>query len=61
MSTEIIRVPDIGGATDVEVIEISIEVGDIIEVVLSESTSAQNTTPYAMAREGSVCTSFPPL
>ncbi|MBU1294838.1 MAG: hypothetical protein KJ883_18070, partial [Gammaproteobacteria bacterium] len=32
MSTEIIRVPDIGGATDVEIIEISIKVGDIIEV-----------------------------
>ncbi|WP_368668627.1 biotin/lipoyl-containing protein, partial [Myxococcus sp. AB025B] len=32
VSTEIIRVPDIGGATDVDVIEISVKVGDIIEV-----------------------------
>ena len=53
MSTEIIRVPDIGGATDVEVIEISIEVGDIIEVdqsvIVLETDKASMDVPSSMA------------
>ncbi|ETX11630.1 dihydrolipoamide acetyltransferase [Marinomonas ushuaiensis DSM 15871] len=53
MSTEIIRVPDIGGATDVEVIEISIKVGDIIEVdqsvIVLETDKASMDVPSSMA------------
>ncbi|MGJ8647781.1 MAG: dihydrolipoyllysine-residue acetyltransferase [Marinomonas colpomeniae] len=53
MSTEIIRVPDIGGATDVEVIEISIEVGDIVEVdqsiIVLETDKASMDVPSSMA------------
>jgi len=53
VSTEIIRVPDIGGATDVEVIEISIEVGDIIEVdqsvIVLETDKASMDVPSSMA------------
>ena len=52
MSTEIIRVPDIGGATDVEVIEISIEVGDIVEVdqsiIVLETDKASMDVPSSM-------------
>jgi pyruvate dehydrogenase E2 component (dihydrolipoamide acetyltransferase) len=53
VSTEIIRVPDIGGATDVEVIEISIEVGDIVEVdqsiIVLETDKASMDVPSSMA------------
>lgn len=53
MSTEIIRVPDIGGATDVEIIEISIKVGDIIEVdqsiIVLETDKASMDVPSSMA------------
>jgi len=53
VSTEIIRVPDIGGATDVEVIEISIKVGDIIEVdqsvIVLETDKASMDVPSSMA------------
>ncbi|TYL47910.1 dihydrolipoyllysine-residue acetyltransferase [Marinomonas sp. IMCC 4694] len=53
MSTEIIRVPDIGGATDVEIIEISIKVGDVIEVdqsiIVLETDKASMDVPSSMA------------
>ncbi len=53
MSTEIIRVPDIGGATDVEVIEISVQVGDIVEVdqsiIVLETDKASMDVPSSMA------------
>tara|TARA_R110001606_G_scaffold295880_1_gene443689 strand:+ start:1007 stop:2926 length:1920 start_codon:yes stop_codon:yes gene_type:complete len=53
VSTEIIRVPDIGGATDVEIIEISIKVGDIIEVdqsiIVLETDKASMDVPSSMA------------
>ncbi|MBJ7538135.1 dihydrolipoyllysine-residue acetyltransferase [Marinomonas transparens] len=53
MSTEIIRVPDIGGATDVEVIEISIKVGDMVEVdqsiIVLETDKASMDVPSSMA------------
>jgi pyruvate dehydrogenase E2 component (dihydrolipoamide acetyltransferase) len=53
VSTEIIRVPDIGGATDVEVIEISIKVGDTVEVdqsiIVLETDKASMDVPSSMA------------
>lgn len=53
MSTEIIRVPDIGGATDVDVIEVSVQVGDIIEVdqsiIVLETDKASMDVPSPMA------------
>ncbi|MEL0636710.1 dihydrolipoyllysine-residue acetyltransferase [Marinomonas sp. TI.3.20] len=53
MSTEIIRVPDIGGATDVDVIEISVKVGDIIEVdqsiLVLETDKASMDVPSPIA------------
>lgn len=53
MSTEIIRVPDIGGATDVEVIEISVSVGDVIDVdqsiIVLETDKASMDVPSSMA------------
>ena len=53
MSTEIIRVPDIGGATDVDVIEISVQVGDIIEVdqsiIVLETDKASMDVPSPLA------------
>jgi len=53
VSTEIIRVPDIGGATDVEIIEISIAVGDTIEVdqsiIVLETDKASMDVPSSMA------------
>ena len=53
MSTEIIRVPDIGGAADVDVIEISVKVGDIIEVdqsiIVLETDKASMDVPSPIA------------
>ncbi|MEP0073616.1 MAG: dihydrolipoyllysine-residue acetyltransferase [Marinomonas sp.] len=53
MSTEIIRVPDIGGATDVEVIEISVSIGDVIDVdqsiIVLETDKASMDVPSSMA------------
>ncbi|AEF54709.1 pyruvate dehydrogenase complex dihydrolipoyllysine-residue acetyltransferase [Marinomonas posidonica] len=53
MSTEIIRVPDIGGATDVEVIEVSVKVGDNIEVdqsiIVLETDKASMDVPSSHA------------
>ena len=53
MSTEIIRVPDIGGAADVDVIEISVKVGDIVEVdqsiIVLETDKASMDVPSSMA------------
>ena len=53
MSTEIIRVPDIGGAADVEVIEISVQVGDVIAVdqsiIVLETDKASMDVPSSMA------------
>lgn len=53
MSTEIIRVPDIGGATDVDVIEVSVKVGDIIEVdqsiIVLETDKASMDVPSPIA------------
>ncbi|SBS31267.1 Dihydrolipoyllysine-residue acetyltransferase component of pyruvate dehydrogenase complex [Marinomonas aquimarina] len=53
MSTEIIRVPDIGGATDVDVIEVSVQVGDIIEVdqsiIVLETDKASMDVPSPLA------------
>ena len=53
MSTEIIRVPDIGGATDVDVIEVSVKVGDIIEVdqsiIVLETDKASMDVPSPVA------------
>jgi len=53
VSTEIIRVPDIGGATDVEVIEVSVKVGDIIEVdqsiIVLETDKASMDVPSSQA------------
>ncbi|WP_191603328.1 dihydrolipoyllysine-residue acetyltransferase [Marinomonas algicola] len=53
MSTEIIRVPDIGGAADVDVIEINVSVGDIIEVdqpiIVLETDKASMDVPSPLA------------
>ncbi len=53
MSTEIIRVPDIGGAADVDVIEISVQVGDMVEVdqpiVVLETDKASMDVPSPLA------------
>ncbi|MCV2402884.1 dihydrolipoyllysine-residue acetyltransferase [Marinomonas sp. C2222] len=53
MSTEIVRVPDIGGAADVEVIEISVSVGDVIEVdqsiIVLETDKASMDVPSSVA------------
>ncbi|SBS34523.1 Dihydrolipoyllysine-residue acetyltransferase component of pyruvate dehydrogenase complex [Marinomonas spartinae] len=53
MSTEIIRVPDIGGATDVDIIEVSVKVGDIIEVdqsiIVLETDKASMDVPSPLA------------
>jgi pyruvate dehydrogenase E2 component (dihydrolipoamide acetyltransferase) len=53
VSTEIIRVPDIGGATDVDVIEVSVKVGDIIEVdqsiIVLETDKASMDVPSPLA------------
>lgn len=53
MSTEIIRVPDIGGATDVDVIEINVSVGDMIEVdqpiMVLETDKASMDVPSPLA------------
>ncbi|MEL0624264.1 pyruvate dehydrogenase complex dihydrolipoyllysine-residue acetyltransferase [Marinomonas arenicola] len=53
MSTEIIRVPDIGGAADVDVIEISVKVGDIVEVdqsiIVLETDKASMDVPSPIA------------
>ena len=53
MSTEIIRVPDIGGASDVDVIEVSVQVGDIIEVdqsiIVLETDKASMDVPSPLA------------
>ncbi|MFT2111610.1 dihydrolipoyllysine-residue acetyltransferase [Marinomonas sp. 2405UD68-3] len=53
MSTEIIRVPDIGGAADVDVIEISVSVGDMVEVdqpiIVLETDKASMDVPSPVA------------
>ncbi|ADZ91290.1 dihydrolipoyllysine-residue acetyltransferase [Marinomonas mediterranea] len=53
MSTEIIRVPDIGGSTDVDVIEVSIQVGDMVEVdqsiIVLETDKASMDVPSPVA------------
>ncbi|MBM6550252.1 dihydrolipoyllysine-residue acetyltransferase [Marinomonas ostreistagni] len=53
MSTEIVRVPDIGGATDVDVIEVSVQVGDMIEVdqsiIVLETDKASMDVPSPLA------------
>ncbi|MCZ2720463.1 pyruvate dehydrogenase complex dihydrolipoyllysine-residue acetyltransferase [Marinomonas sp. 15G1-11] len=53
MSTEIIRVPDIGGAADVDVIEINVSVGDMIEVdqpiIVLETDKASMDVPSPLA------------
>ncbi|BFM48100.1 pyruvate dehydrogenase complex dihydrolipoyllysine-residue acetyltransferase [Marinomonas sp. THO17] len=53
MSTEIIRVPDIGGAADVDVIEISVKVGDTIEadqsIIVLETDKASMDVPAPKA------------
>lgn len=53
MSTEIIKVPDIGGAEGVEVIEICVAVGDAVEaedsLVVLESDKASMEVPSPMA------------
>ncbi|NVK74025.1 MAG: dihydrolipoyllysine-residue acetyltransferase [Oceanospirillaceae bacterium] len=53
MSTEIIRVPDIGGADNVDVIEVSVQVGDIIEVdqtiIVLETDKASMDVPSPLA------------
>lgn len=53
MSTEIIHVPDIGGAADVEVIEINVQVGDMIEidqaVIVLETDKASMEVPASVA------------
>ena len=53
MSTEIIRVPDIGGAADVEVIEISVQIGDMVEIdqpiVVLETDKASMDVPSPIA------------
>lgn len=49
MSSEIIKVPDIGGDTDVEIIEIAVSVGDVIEaedtLITLESDKASMDVP----------------
>lgn len=49
MSSEIIKVPDIGGDTDVEIIEIAVAVGDVIEpedtLITLESDKASMDVP----------------
>lgn len=53
MSSEIIRVPDIGGATDVDVIEVNVKVGDMIEVdqsiIVLETDKASMDVPSPFA------------
>lgn len=53
MSTEIIKVPDIGGATDVEVIEISVSVGDMVDadqsIIVLETDKASMDVPSPLA------------
>jgi len=53
VSTEIIHVPDIGGATDVEVIEINVQVGDMIEIdqaiMVLETDKASMEVPASAA------------
>ncbi len=53
MSTEIIRVPDIGGAADVDVIEINVSVGDIVEIdqpiIVLETDKASMDVPSPVA------------
>ncbi|KJZ12882.1 dihydrolipoamide acetyltransferase [Marinomonas sp. S3726] len=53
MSTEIIHVPDIGGAADVEVIEINVQVGDMIEIdqaiIVLETDKASMEVPASVA------------
>ncbi|MEO9274156.1 dihydrolipoyllysine-residue acetyltransferase [Marinomonas sp. 5E14-1] len=53
MSTEIIKVPDIGGATDVEVIEISVNVGDMVDadqsIIVLETDKASMDVPSPLA------------
>ncbi|WP_438463999.1 pyruvate dehydrogenase complex dihydrolipoyllysine-residue acetyltransferase [Marinomonas sp. PE14-40] len=53
VSTEIIHVPDIGGAADVEVIEINVQVGDMIEIdqaiVVLETDKASMEVPASVA------------
>lgn len=53
MSTEIIRVPDIGGADNVDVIEVSVQVGDMIEVdqaiIVLETDKASMDVPSPLA------------
>ena len=53
MSTEIIQVPDIGGADNVDVIEVSVKVGDIIEVdqaiIVLETDKASMDVPSPLA------------
>ncbi|MFS8175800.1 biotin/lipoyl-containing protein, partial [Vreelandella titanicae] len=49
MSSEIIKVPDIGGDTDVEIIEIAVSEGDVIEaedtLITLESDKASMDVP----------------
>ena len=49
MSSEIIKVPDIGGSTDVEIIEIAVAVGDVIAaedtMITRESDKASMDVP----------------
>ncbi|MDR5904700.1 pyruvate dehydrogenase complex dihydrolipoyllysine-residue acetyltransferase [Franzmannia qiaohouensis] len=49
MSSEIIKVPDIGGSTDVEIIEIAVSAGDVIEaedtLITLESDKASMDVP----------------
>ena len=53
MSKEIIKVPDLGGADEVEVIEVCVAVGDQIEVeqslVVLESDKASMEIPSPLA------------
>jgi len=53
VSTEIIHVPDIGGAADVEVIEINVQVGDMIEIdqaiIVLETDKASMEVPASVA------------
>ena len=49
MSSEIIKVPDIGGSDDVEIIEIAVSVGDVISaedtMITLESDKASMDVP----------------
>ena len=53
MAIETIKVPDIGGSDDVEVIEISVSVGDIIDVedtlIVLETDKASMDIPSTVA------------